>query len=138
MWLSSWRAPSGETLIFVPPVTEGRRVIVVFMGPTGDADVADDQQAQPGAEEDDGDQADGAGPGVRLGDELGRGGGRPAGAVAAGEGARGLADGFHRRAFGTAAGTRAIGPVCPSAGGYAGPLALTSAGSCPTMGLCWR
>lgn len=25
----------GETLIFVPPVREGRRVIVVFMGPTG-------------------------------------------------------------------------------------------------------
>src|SRR4051794_37368697 len=33
--LRSSSAPSGETLIFVPPASEGRRVIVVFMGPTG-------------------------------------------------------------------------------------------------------
>ena len=31
----SSRAPSGETLIFVPPVRDGRRVIVVSIGPTG-------------------------------------------------------------------------------------------------------
>ncbi|MGX1369000.1 hypothetical protein RKD19_004359 [Streptomyces canus] len=57
-------------------------------GPDRDPDVSHDQQTEPGAQKDDGDQTEGAGPGVRLVDELdGRMGAPPA--VLAGEGSRG-------------------------------------------------
>ncbi len=148
MWLSSWRAPSGETLIFVPPVTDGRRVIVVFMGPTGDADVTHDEQAQPGAEQDDGDEADGTGPGARPGASSTAGDARRA------WWRRMRARGALRMGFITSART------CVTAGSGRGPLVPYAHGpgrvcgddcvdarrrrlcrmprSYPTMGLCWR
>ena len=92
-WLPSSRAPSGETLIFVPPVKEGRRVMVVSMGPTGDPYVAHDQQPEPGAEEHDATAARGRG---RTGAA-----GRPSSATGCGRRVRQRAGGGARRSGGT-------------------------------------
>ncbi|CAM5522383.1 hypothetical protein SFUMM280S_07306 [Streptomyces fumanus] len=100
-------------------------------------DIAHHQQAQPGAEQDDGGQAEGAGPGVRPGGQCDRRGG-PAGAAAPGEAVRGLAGAVEDvQDSGGDAGHWARMPR--PAGGYAGPPAAPHGGvAYPTMGLCWR
>src|SRR5690606_32051864 len=98
--------PSGETLIFVPPVKEGRRVIVVFIGPTGTRTLPTTSRPSQAPRTTTVISPRARSQGLRCG-------------------ARTVVSGARRRerwprgtrmccmAFLTAAGTRAIEPVCP-------------------------
>ncbi len=105
-------------------------------GPDRSPDVADHQQPQPGAEQDDGDEAGGADPGAGAGGEF-RGRGHPAVAAAADENAGDGADGVHHlgQDVQDCGGDAGHWSRMPRArGGYAGRTPR----SYPTMGACWR